>query len=288
MSGCLQVCGGTAPQWARMQRGELPQVEDDSLQRHLSGLLHIHLYFVPNRGASRAEQLSPTDGPPHPTAGSSGSTGSDRADVAESGRQSKPSLLRQASGRDETSSSTRLHDSAHSSPIGSVAEGCHEDACSGADATNPGSLPLNGVNGAYEPHGTIPATAHATCCEDVPLSGRLLMSASFDLNALEPLAAVADLDSRVLPANTLLLELSDGLYVWPPSQHLLRTASGAVPGTRDCPAVQPAAVQGGNAAAPAVPSTPPPSALGSSQVMLGLSLSVCLWQPWVGIYLERP
>ncbi|BDA44341.1 hypothetical protein COCOBI_05-5250 [Coccomyxa sp. Obi] len=254
-----QVCSGIAPQWARLQREYLSQVEDDSEQRHLSGLLHIHLYLISNRGTSKAEQLPPTYGPSHPIAGSS-----DRVSAAESGRQSQPSLLRQASGRHETSSSTRLHDSAHSSPIGSTAEGCHEDACSGTEATNHSSLPLDGVNGNSEPHRTMPASARAACCEDVPLPGRLLMSASLDLNALEPLAAVADLDSRVLPANTLLLELSDGLYIWPPSEHLLRTASGAVPGP---------AARGGNAAAPAVPSAQPPSAWDSPQALKTFSAS---------------
>ena len=169
-----------------------------------------------------------------------------------------------------------MHDSAHSSPIGSIDEDHHEHACSGTEANKPSSLPLNGVNGAYEPHGTIPASA--ACCEDVPLPGRLLMSASLDLNALEPLAAVADLDARVLPANTLLLEMSDGLYVWTPGRLLLRTASGAVPGPGD----RLAAVQGGNAAAPAVPAAPPLSALGSPQVMLGLSLESKVQQMSIG------
>lgn len=271
MSCCLQVCGGIAPQWARLQQEYLPQAEDDSVQRHLSGLLHIHLYLIPHRGTFKAEQLPPTYGPSHPTAGSS-----DRVNGADCRRQSHPSLLRQASGRAEASSSIRLHDSAHSSPVGSTAEGCHEDACSGTEATSPSCFPLDGFNGADELHRTIPASAHATCCEDLPLPGQLLMSASLDLNALEPLAAVADLDNRMLPANTLLLELSDGLYVWPPSQHLLRTASGAVPGPGEFPAARPAAARGGDAAAPAVPTAPPPRALGSPQVLLGLSIIVPL------------
>lgn len=33
----------------------------------------------------------------------------------------------------------------------------------------------------------------------------------------------------MLPSNTLVLELTDGLYIWPPSSHIRRTASGAVP-----------------------------------------------------------
>jgi hypothetical protein len=63
----------------------------------------------------------------------------------------------------------------------------------------------------------------------VDLPGRLALAAWVDLNALEPLGALTDLDSRVLPPGTLILELSDGLYVWPPCAHMLRTASGAVP-----------------------------------------------------------
>ena len=43
------------------------------------------------------------------------------------------------------------------------------------------------------------------------------------------LPSSADLDNRVLPANTLILGLTDGLYIWPPSLHMRRTASGAVP-----------------------------------------------------------
>ena len=48
--------------------------------------------------------------------------------------------------------------------------------------------------------------------------------------------AAADLDNRVLPANTLILELTDGLYIWPPSSHIRRTASGAVPSSIPEPA----------------------------------------------------
>ena len=49
--------------------------------------------------------------------------------------------------------------------------------------------------------------------------------------------AAADLDNRVLPANTLILELTDGLYIWPPSSHIQRTASGAVPSSIPEPAL---------------------------------------------------
>lgn len=48
--------------------------------------------------------------------------------------------------------------------------------------------------------------------------------------------AAADLDNRVLPGNTLILELTDGLYIWPPSSHIRRTASGAVPSSIPEPA----------------------------------------------------
>ncbi|KAK9915911.1 hypothetical protein WJX75_005884 [Coccomyxa subellipsoidea] len=105
-------------------------------------------------------------------------------------------------------------------------------------------------------------------CADVALRGRLLMSASLDLDALEPLAAAADLDGRVLPPNTLIIELSNGLYVWPPSQHLQRTASGAMPAAQ--PAAAPAEARGDDGAA-AAPGTPPPSAWGSPQVLKGRS-----------------
>lgn len=40
----------------------------------------------------------------------------------------------------------------------------------------------------------------------------------------------------MLPANTLILELTDGLYIWPPSSHIRRTASGAVPSSIPEPA----------------------------------------------------
>lgn len=125
----------------------------------------------------------------------------------------------------------------------------------------PGSLSLPSSHGAGQPGRTVsaPVSGQEVCpsgCKDVPLPGQLLLSASLDLNALEPLIASAELDSRALPPNTLLIELADGLYVWPPSQHLLRTASGAVPAEPVAAAPTPAA-----AAAAA-----PPSAWSSPQV----------------------
>ena len=49
----------------------------------------------------------------------------------------------------------------------------------------------------------------------------------------------ADLDDRVLPSNTLILGMTDGLYIWPPSSHMRRTASGAVPTTILEPSLNP-------------------------------------------------
>lgn len=49
----------------------------------------------------------------------------------------------------------------------------------------------------------------------------------------------ADLDNRVLPSNTLILGLSDGLYIWPLSSNMRRTASGAVPATIPEPSPSP-------------------------------------------------
>lgn len=244
---CMQVCGGTAPQWARLQQEDLTEVENNSTDRLLSGLLHIHLYLVPRKAAP---ERPPTPGPAHPTVGSAADDG--RRTPEPGGRRGQPSLLGLASGWDEASSGGRLHDSARSSPSGSTADGCPDEE------QEEGSGSMDGVLSAAEGVGLRPAG-----CEAMALPGRLLMSALLDLDALEPLAAAADLDGRALPANTLLIELSDGLYVWPPSQHLQRTASGAVPAAQPAPA--PADGRGADGSAAAL-GTLPPSAWGSPQV----------------------
>lgn len=264
MHPCIQVCGGTAPQWSQLHQNILTEVEDDSLHRPLPGLLHIHLYLVPGKAAASASQRPATSGPPHPTVGST----AECRHTLES-RRSQPSLLGLTAGGDEPSSGSRLHDSARSSPSGSTADGCPEDAGSGGQDALLDSLPRHAPGGFDDAGGKLRAAG----CADVALRGRLLMSASLDLDALEPLAAAADLDGRVLPPNTLIIELSDGLYVWPPSQHLQRTASGAVPAAQ--PAAAPAEARGDDGAA-AAPGTPPPSAWGSPQVTSKPVMS-CHW-----------
>lgn len=63
----VQVRGGNAPQWARLQEKGMTELEDSSLHAPFPGLLHIHLYLVSKKSDDSAELLF-TGGPAHSTA----------------------------------------------------------------------------------------------------------------------------------------------------------------------------------------------------------------------------
>jgi hypothetical protein len=207
----LQVQGGSSPEWAPFDWGQHSGVGSAALNGLCSGQLHIHLY---TDSATNHDDASPLadSGPQHPLLEAD-------ALLAEARRLSGGHHST-SNGRSSAAAGIE-HQQQQQGQQGGLAE-----ARSGPGTGPPIAEPL-------QPDVRWPpACAQGmpqAACPHVRLPGRLVAALSVDLDALEPLRALADLDARVLPRNTLIFELSDGLYVWPPSRHLPRTASGAVP-----------------------------------------------------------
>jgi hypothetical protein len=266
VAGGLQVCGGTAPEWAPIELSDHTAL---AFRPHGpdSSILHIHIYET-QASEEENDHRTPPSGPPHPELTPLCSEDAYLLS-SESSDGTSPSTFCRFHHKTAEGSAPVLHDSAHSSPAGSREDPGEADLKSlirpalppGRDEGQAHSTgPAAPDHDMQEPDVRWPAqTSAVAACAAVPLSGRLIAAKSIDLDALEPLPATSDLDERILPCNTLILELNDGLYVWPPSAHLLRTASGQAP---------PAALLDNmpSAASASAPTTPPSSAWPSPQV----------------------
>ena len=259
----MQVMGGTSAEWASLPWQQRPDLDAAALHGLQSGRIHIHLYL--DGAASTDDQALADSRPEHPaddaaaarqTSGQDCSTsnGHSSTDARESWRRREQQQQQQLARQSSTSA-----DNGSSMGNARTAEqpgGGGRKVLMQLDVGRPPPLPVLPLQrmAAEDAAGQLPGA-----CERVDLPGRLALAAWVDLNALEPLGALSDLDSRVLPRGTLIFELSDGLYVWPPCAHMLRTASGAVPPM----------AEGGPAAAAAQQQPALPQPLGKGAPLVG-------------------
>lgn len=239
--------GGTAPEWARIESDNRLELTD-ALHDARSAALHIHIYAVEGVRPEGYQPL-PSSGPSHPplTAPSQNCAPSSLETSRSqplSADACSPSKDQSCDVRQERASGHVLHDSAGSSPASSrdspedsnLTPSCQPSLLGHKQEgkRSNGRIGTAASLSKQEPDVRWPATdtthaAAAGTCQAVPLPGTLILAASFDLNTLEPLGSLSELDDRISPPNTLIVELEDGLYVWPPSAHLVRTASEALP-----------------------------------------------------------
>ena len=227
----MQVLGSTSPEWASLVWQQRPDLDAADLHGLQSGRIHIHIYLCAADSAD--DKVLEEARPEHDAVAARRASGQD---CSTSNGHSSADDAREGWRRREQLQQQQQQPSMHASTVADPAASAGSTRAAEQPAGGTGALPApppRRANGAGQVSGA---------CERVGLPGRLALAAWVDLNALEPLGALTDLDSRVLPPATLILELADGLYVWPPCAHMLRTASGAVP---------PVTAEGPPAAAPA-------------------------------------
>ena len=244
-----QVGGTTAPEWAPLELAErgLP---GEQLHGLVSGLLHIHLYLTPVRCATSAPACASGDpgagegscadhpalpgSPPRP-AQRAGCAPENGAPAAGHARAVLGSDLSEGSGSSGEGTGSQRSGAASSAPSGTGSAAELVQPAAGDAATKPGAgageheasrpeqLPREGE--AQTSGIGPPAPFAAACCgaapRGTPPGSELAAAACVDLEWLQalpegPAGGLAALDdAQPLPPNTLVLELSDGLYVHP-------------------------------------------------------------------------